>query len=177
MGGGGARLVRAPVADNRSADYQAGANCLCLGHTDGRLYAQRIHAVDGADNVPAISLEALGYILGEGNIGFPLDRYIIVIVKIDNLAQAQRASQRRSLRGNAFLYIAIGDDGIGIVIDYLVSRPIVILCQPSLSYSHAYTVGESLSQRPCRRLNTWGEPELRVTWSFASPLPKLPDVV
>ena len=63
------------------------------------------------------------------------------------------------------------------MIDYFVSRPIVVLRQPSLSYSHAYTVSESLSQRSGRRLDTWSEPELRMPWSFASPLPELLNVI
>ncbi len=68
MGGGGARLVGASIADDGPADDQAGTIGLRLGFADGRVHGRRVHALDVADNVPAVGLEPPAHVLGKGYV-------------------------------------------------------------------------------------------------------------
>ncbi|MBA7634311.1 hypothetical protein ES703_41895 [subsurface metagenome] len=93
VGGTGAGLIGTAVADNGFTDYQAGATALLLSHADGRIDTGYVHAVDGADDMPAVGLETPGHILGEGDVGVSLNRDVIVVVQVNKLAQAQCPGQ------------------------------------------------------------------------------------
>ena len=93
MGGGGPRLVGAAVADDGATDDKAGVGSLVLGHADGGVDVPGVHAVYGADDVPPVGLEPLGHVLGEGDVGVPLDGDVVVVVEVDELAQSQGARQ------------------------------------------------------------------------------------
>ena len=107
MSRGGPRLVGAPVADDGAADHQAGATRLRPCHFRGRFHGPHVHPINRADHVPAVGLEPLGHVLREGDVGVSLDGDVVVVVKVDELAQAQGARQRRGLRGHTFLQVAV----------------------------------------------------------------------
>ena len=76
-------LVGAAIADHRPADDQAWALGLRLCLANGSIRGLGVHAVDGPDHMPVVGLEALGDVLGEGDVRVALDGDVIVIVEID----------------------------------------------------------------------------------------------
>ena len=64
----------------------------------------------GALDVPAVGLEAPRDVLAEGERSVALDRDVIVVVEIDQVAEPPVARERGRLRGHALHQIAVGDD-------------------------------------------------------------------
>ena len=93
----------------------------------GRVSAQRRldRRLDGGDvvavvdplGVPAVGVEALGDVLGQGHLRRPVELDLVVVVEDDELPQAQMAGQARRLGGDALLEVAVGGDDVGPVID------------------------------------------------------------
>ena len=166
----GARLVGAPVADDGGADDEAGPLPLRLGRPDGGVHGCGIEAVDGPGHMPAVGPEALAHVFGEGDVSIALDGDAVVVVEVDELAQAQGARQRRRLGGDPLLQVSVGDEGVGEVVDELVVRPVVVGGEPPLGHGQANPIGEPLAQGPRGRLHAGGEVVLRVAGGLAPPL-------
>src|SRR5271154_832073 len=84
-------------------------------------------AVDVGDYLPAIGLEAAAHIVGVPLLDAALvgvDRYAVVVVDRDQLAQAQRARKRAGLVRYAFHHAAVAEEGVGKVIDDLETGPV-----------------------------------------------------
>ena len=154
--GAGALLVGAAVADDRLADDEGGAVLLRLAQADCLLDGGGVHAVDGADDVPAVGFEALGDVLGEGNVGVAFDGDVVVVVEIDELTEPERSRERRRLGGDAFLQVAVGDDGVGVVVDEPVAVVVVAPGEPPLGDGHADAVGEALAEGAGGRFDAGG---------------------
>ena len=170
VGRGGARLVGTPVADDGPADYQAGATLLPLGHAYCRVHTLGIHPVNGTDDVPAVGLEPLGHVLGEGDVGVAFYRYVVVVVQVDQFAQAQRARQGGRLRGDSLLQVAVGDDDVGVVVDNFVFGSVVMVGQPPLGHGHPYPVSKPLAQGAGGHFHAGGQAVLWVARCLAAPL-------
>ena len=150
---------------------------LGLAQTDCFLDGGGVHAVDGADDVPAVGFEALGDVLGEGDVGVAFDGDVIVVVEIDELTELERSRQRRRLGGDAFLQVAVGDDGVGVVVDEPVAVLVVAPSEPPLGDGHADAVGEALAEGAGGRLDAGGVAKFGVARRPAPPLTELPEVV
>ena len=161
---------RAKADDRRAAD-ETGARIL-FGRAEGGINRRAVHPVHLLD-VPAIRLETLVLVLGEGQIGVAIDCDAVVIVEIDELAQTQMTGQTGRLLGDAFHQVAITDNRIDVVRYHVEPGAVVVGCQPLLSDGHAHAVGKALSQRPGRRLDTGRMPVFRVAGGLAPPLAKV----
>ena len=84
---------------------------------DGRLDGGDVVAVGDPLGVPAVRVEALGDVLGEGHLRRPVELDAVVVVEDDELAQAQVAGQAGRLGGDPLLEVAVGGDDVGPVID------------------------------------------------------------
>src|SRR5579871_1389483 len=102
---------------------------------------------------------------------------MILIVQINEFSEMQMSGQRGRFLTNTLHQIAIAADCVGIVIDDLVSRPVVPRGKPSLGDRKAHAVAESLPKRPRGNLHAWRQAALRVTGGFAPPLSKMFDLV
>ena len=94
---------------------------------------------------------------------------MVLIVKIDQLAELQMAGERSSLLGDAFHQIAIAADPIGVVIDNLVAGPV------ERAASHASAMpsrrrSETLPQRSGGDFDARRVTALRMPRGLASPL-------
>src|SRR5690606_38259287 len=69
---------------------------------DGDLDFVGVVAVDVADHLPAVSLEAARGVVGEPAVDFAIDGNAVVIVEGGELVQPQGAGQRADLVGYAF---------------------------------------------------------------------------
>ena len=173
MGRGSASLIRATVANDSPTDNQTGATTFYLSHTYGLSHTSYVHTIDRPNDMPAIGLEPLGHIFGEGNIGIPLDRNIIVIIQIDKFTQTQRSRQRGCLRGDTLLKVTVRNDGISVMVNDIMPRSIVICCQPLFSNRHTHAIGKPLAQRPRGCFHAGDNPILRVARRLATPLSEL----
>ncbi len=165
---GGVLLVRAAVADVGAGDDQRGTG-IGLGSADGSGDALQVVPVYVL-HVPAVGLEAPASILGEGQVGAALDGDAVVVVQVDQLAQAQMAGQRRSLRCHPLHQVSVADDSVDVVINDLVARTIEVGGQVGLGDGHAHAVGETLPQRAGGGLHPRCRAVLRMAGSAATPL-------
>ena len=139
-------LVRAAVADvgpdGDEARPVVGARGL-----DGRLDGVDVVAVLDPARVPAVGIEALDDVLGEGHRRRPVELDVVVVVEDDQLAQPEVAGEARRLGRDAFLEVAVGRDDVGPVIDDGAVGLVELGRQPSLGDGHPDRVGEALAER------------------------------
>ena len=101
--------------------------------------------------VPAVGLEALRAVLGgEAQRRRAVERDVVVVVEVDQAAEAELAGERRGLGGDALHEVAVGDDRVDVVVLDLGPER---LAQELLGHRHADAVGEALAERPGRDLD------------------------
>jgi len=120
--------------------------------------------------VPAVGLEALAPIFGEGKLCGTLDGDAVVVIEIDELAQLQMAGQRGCLGRHAFHQVTVSDDAEGVMVDDVVARPVVDRRQVRFSDGHAHAVAQACAQRAGRGLNARRQAIFRVARCEAAPL-------
>jgi len=175
MGFGPVLLVGAAVGQVRAGHDERGAG-VSLGGADGggdALQVVSVHAL----HVPAVGLEAPAPVLGEGQVGAALDGDAVVVVEVDELAQAQVAGQRGGLGGDAFHQVAVADDGVDVVVNDLVAGAVEAGGQVGLGDGHAHAVGEALPQRAGGGLHAGREAVFGMAWSAAAPLPEVHELL
>src|SRR5258708_6610978 len=104
-----------------------------------------MEAVEWADHLPAIGVEAACDIFAESDVGGPLKLDVIVVIEIDQFTQPQRSGQARGFAGHPLLHFTIGNDRIGVVVDDVVAGAVVMLCKPTLGKSHADAMRKPLA--------------------------------
>src|SRR5207247_316570 len=75
-------------------------------------------------NVPSVSQEPGGNVLGEGDARVPFDGDVIVVVDPAELVETQVGGQRRRFRRNALHHAAISANRIDVVIEDLEPGPV-----------------------------------------------------
>ena len=91
-------LVGRSVGDVRAHDDERRSGALGAGCPDRLIQClQVVGSVADVLNVPAIRLEPPLHIVGQGELGAPLDRDTVVVVDPDQLAQTKVARQRGGL--------------------------------------------------------------------------------
>ncbi len=177
MRGGGALLVRRAEADDRRQHDQRGLVLDALRLEDrlldlvqARVLRQRVHR-------PAVGLEALRHLLPEGEVGRALDRDLVVVVDRDQLAEAEVAGERGSLRGDALLHVAVAGRDVGEVVDDLAALAVVALGPDRLGEREADGVGEALAERAGRDLDARRDAVLGVAGAATADLAEVLDVV
>ncbi len=166
---GGAGLVGTAVADDALDADDAGARVVLRRHH--RLVDRAaVERVDATLDMPAIPLEALGPILGVGDVGLAVDGDRIVVVEIDDFAQAQVAGKAGRLAGDALHEIAVAHNGIGEVVDDLEAGAVEAFGQPALGQRHADAIGEAGAQGAGGRLHADGVAGFGVAGRLAAPL-------
>ena len=132
--------------------------------------AQVVHVGNVLD-VPAVGLEPrAGVLRVERERGGSVDRYPVVVVDEDELAEAEGAGQGRRLGGDALHQVAVGADAEDAVVDDLVPRPVVALGEDSFGHRHSHRVREALAERAGRRLDAGCQEVLGVAGRSRLPL-------
>ena len=75
-----------------------------------------------AHGLPAVGGEAGGHVVGKGQAGRTVDRYLVVVVEHDELGQAEVAGKRGSFVADALHQVAIAAEDPGAVIDQIVAK-------------------------------------------------------
>ena len=125
-------------------------------------------------HVPAVGLEALAHVLGEGEVGGAVDGDVVVVVEQDQLAELLVAGVGGGLAADALHHAAVAGEHVGVVVDDVVAEG---GGEEALGHGHADGVGDALAERAGGRLDAGGVPELGVTRRAAAPLAERLEVV
>jgi hypothetical protein len=85
--------------------------------------------------------------------------------------------ERGRLAGDPLHHVAVAADGINVVVEYRVTRPIEMLRQPAAGHRHAYAVATALAERSGRGLDARSQAIFGMAGTFAAELSKTPDIV
>src|SRR5258708_33089054 len=94
-----------------------------------------MEAVEWADHLSAIGVEAACDIFAESDVGGPLKLDVIVVIEIDQFTQPQRSGQARGFAGHPLLHFTIANDRIGAVVDDVVAGAVGMHCMANLDHS------------------------------------------
>jgi hypothetical protein len=107
----------------------------------------------------------------------PVDRDVVVVVDVDQAAEAEVARDRRGLLRDALHQVAVRADGVDPRVDDGVSRPVPALREERLRDREPDAVPEALPERPRRRLDARRVVELGMAGRPRPPLAELLQVV
>ncbi len=173
----GRGLLGTAVADDRLANDQRRLVGRPPSLLDGSVDRLHVMSVDRPNYVPVIRFKAPGDILSKNEIGGAFNLNVVVVIQVDQFAQAERPSQAGRFAGHAFLHVAVGDYGIYEMVDEPVVWTVIVLGHPALRDGHAHPVGESLAERSGGDLHTRRLGILRVARCFAAPLSEVHQVL
>ena len=145
-------LTGAAIADVGAAGNDGRPIRLRLGRAQGSIHRLHVVAIHPL-YMPAIGLKPLQHLLGEGDLGGPIDGDVIVIVQHDEFAQAPMAGQRSSLMRDPFHQIPVASQDIGVVVHHREAGPIEAGREPALRQGHPHCVADPLPQRACGHLD------------------------
>ncbi len=161
-----ARLVGRTPADGGAADNEGGL-VAGLGFGGSLLDGNSVMAVDGADDVPAIGLEALGGVVGEPVFDVTVDGNAVVVVVGDELVELEGTGQRADLVADALHQTAVAEEHIGVVIDDGMAGLVELRGQHFFGQRHAHAVGDALAQRAGGGFHAGGVAHFGVARRFA----------
>jgi hypothetical protein len=139
--------------------------------------AQRVHVLGVLDalHVPPVRPEPRLLVLRRvGERGRAVDRDVVVVVDVDEPAEAEVPGQRGGLVADALRQVAVGADGEDAVVADVGAE-----AGPQVRFGdgHADAVGEALTEWPGGDLDAGGVTVLRMAGGPGAPLPELLDVV
>ena len=127
--------------------------------------------------MPAVGFKPFGYAFAEGKTGKALDRYFVIVVKVDQLSQFEMAGEGSGFRRNTFHQITIGNDCVDMVIDYRKLFLVESCGKMGSAHSHAHTISKTLAQGPGSDFHSWRQKILRMAWRFRAPLAEILDFI
>src|SRR2546421_713498 len=111
-------------------------------------------------------------LLGERDRRRAVDRDVVVVVEVDELAETERARDRGRLVRHALHQVAVGADAVDAMVDDLVVRAVVALSEEALCDREADAVREALTEWPRRRFDSGRVVHLGMTRRERVPLPE-----
>ena len=169
---GGAGLGRRAKRDHRAAGDQARPVAV-MGALDRVGDRVGVVAVDPLGG-PAMRAEPLDLVVGHREAGRPVDRDRVVVVKHDQLVEAQMPGDRQRLVADPLHQAAIAAKDVGVVIDDVAAE---LRRQHALGERHADRIAEPLAERPGRRLDAGRVTALGMAGGAAAELPEMLDLV
>ncbi|MCY1290549.1 hypothetical protein D9M70_396990 [compost metagenome] len=172
-----AGLVRRTEADDGLAADQGRLVAALARGVDGGLDLVGIVAVDVADHLPAVGLEALRRVVGEPAVHFAVDGDAVVVVEGDQLAEAEGAGQRADFMADAFHHAAVAQEDIRMVVDDAVAVAVELRGEGLLGDGEADRVGDALAERTGGGLDARGVAVFRVARGAAVQLAELLEIL
>ena len=170
MGLGGPLPVGAAVADDGADDDQGRPVLLGLGRLDGGLEPLEVVAVLHAQHAPAVGLEALADVLGEGEGGGAVDRDLVVVVEDLEPAELEMAGEGAGLVRHAFHHLAVAGVDPDPVVEEGEAVAVEALGAHALGDRHADRVADPLAERTGGHLDAAGQLVLRVAGGLGAEL-------
>lgn len=124
-------------------------------------------AVVDDDDVPAVSLVALGDILSEGDVGVTINGDVVVVVDGNEVAELEVTSQGRGLTRNTLHQAAIAEEAVGVVVREGEAGLVEDGGGVGLGHGQTDGIADTLTQRAGGDLDTGGIVRLGVTRSDA----------
>ena len=149
-----------------------------FAHQQGRFVGDRprffYRAFDGvsvvtvhaAHHVPAVGFKAFRGVVGEPAFNVAVDGDAVVIIERHQFTQFQGTGQGAHFVRNAFHHTAVAHEGVGVVVDDIVSRTVELRRQGFLGDSHPDRVSDTLAQRTGGGFHACGVADFRVTRGF-----------
>ena len=109
---------------------------------DGAVDRLEIIGVGDMLDEPAVRLESRRDILAKRQRGLALDGDLVVVVKPQQLVQAEVRGERSGLRTNALHHVAVTADGVRAVIDNFMAVTVESFGEPAFGDGHADGIGE-----------------------------------
>lgn len=104
--------------------------------------------------------------------GRTVDRDVVVVVEVDEPAEAEVPRDRSRLHRDALHHVPVGADRVDVAIDEVVMRPVVALGEETVGDREADAVREALPERARRRLDPLGQEVLGMAGRARAPLAK-----
>jgi hypothetical protein len=161
-------LVASAVADVGLAQDQHRLVGLGAGGVE-RLRDRRVVVAVDRERAPAVGLEPLGHVLAHRLVEVSVERDLVVVVEVLEVAQPEVAGERGRLRRHALHEIAVGDDPP----DPVREQPRQLGLGELGGERHAHAVGEPLAERAGGHLHARGQVVLGVARRLRSPLAEL----
>ena len=131
---------------------------------------ERVEVLTGLadlDDLPAVGPEPADGVVAERELGRTVDRDVVVVVDVDDAAEAEVTGQRGGLVADALGQVAVGDDAVDVVVDDVGTEA---GAQRLLGDGHADAVREALAEGTGGHLDTGGVVHLGVTGCRRTPL-------
>src|SRR5262249_30827207 len=109
--------------------------------------------------------------------GVAFDGDAVVVVNPTEFRELKMACQRRRFTGDPFHHVAVATDGVDVVIDHRKAGTIEIARHPAAGQRDANAVGDALTERAGRRLDTGSPAVFGMPGTLAIELPESFDVV
>ncbi len=175
--GAGVLLVRRAIADVAVDDDQGRAIAGPAEDLDRMRNPLDIVGIADAHHVPAVAHEAGRDILGERDVGVPLDRDAVAVVDPAEVRELEMAGDRCRLARHTLHHVAVAAEREDVVVEHGEVRPIEMAREPARRDRHADAVAAALTERPGRGLDARGPVILRMAGALAVELAEVPDVV
>ena len=172
-----ALLVGGAPADKRLAADQRRTIRLRARRFEGRNHGVGIVSVHILHNVPAVGAKPCRRIVREPSLRRAVDGDGVVVVDADQFSQAQCASQRTGLVGDALHQATVAHEDIGEMVDDRPAGPVEGCRQRLLCQRHAHRIGQPLPQRAGGGLDGDVHLPLRVTGGPLADLAELPNLI
>ncbi len=175
MGLGGVGVPGRRVTDVAAHDHQARAPG--LGHGLPEAGLERVEVVGDLTelhDVPAVARETVGDVVAVRQLGGAVDRDVVVVVDVDEAAEAEVTGDRRRLVAHALLQVAVAAEGEDVVVDHLLTEA---GAEVGLGQRDADAVGEPLAERTGGDLDAGRVAVLRVPRGLRAPLAEVLQVV
>ncbi len=156
-------------ADFGFGDDEGGLAFGDAGFADGGANLVVIVAVN-LDDVPVVATEAGGHVVGVGEFGAAFDGDLVVVVDPDEVVEAEVAGEGGGFVGDAFLKVAVGDDGVDVVVADGVFRRVEGGGKVFLGDGHADGVAGALAEGAGGAFDAGGFVKLGVAGGEAVPL-------
>ena len=166
-------LVRRTESDNGLAANERRPIRILERRVDRSSNGRTVVTVYAGNDLPAVSLEAFGGVIGKPASHFTVDGDVVVVVKANHLSELERACQRTCLMRDTFHQATVTQKDPRAVVHHRVPFTIERRGQHFLGQRHADRIGDSLAQWAGRRFDRKVRIALRVT---GGPKSKLAEV-
>ncbi|VUT15011.1 hypothetical protein SB6421_01251 [Klebsiella huaxiensis] len=133
--------------------------------------------VHAAHHVPAVGFKAFCRVVSEPAFNVTVDGDAVVVIERHQLAQFQGTGQGAYLVGDTFHHAAVAHEGVGEVVNNVVTRTVELRRQRFLRNRHTHRIGNTLPQWPGGGFDTRGVTHFRMARRFGMQLAEALQIV
>ncbi len=169
--------IRAAVADMATNTNQRRPARLRASVFDCVCECVEVVGVLNRLGMPSVGFEPFAYVFGESDLGVAVDRDVIVVVQVDDVAKAQMARDRCRLARDALHHVAVAGDRENLMVEQAGAVAIEARRHVLGRDRHTHAVAEALAERTRRGFDAGGQMIFGMTGGFAAELAEAFDLV